>query len=289
MTTTANTGRGNEAPAATQQDGSSRPESPTPPKVTLLGVDVAAVNRTEALAWIARSIDARERSYVCLVPAHSLMDARSDGVFREVLNRAGLALADGQGVAWPAGWLAGTGTERVYGPDLVLDCCRHGVGNGWRHFFYGGLPGVADSLAERLASVAPGLAVAGTRTPGKLDRGRREEREALDRINDTRPDIVWVGLGAPKQELWMAEHRAHLEAPLLIGVGAAFDFLTGRKPQAPRWVQRAGGEWLFRFASEPIRLWPRYSQYPLYAALVLRRLAGSACAGGGRRTPDRHA
>jgi N-acetylglucosaminyldiphosphoundecaprenol N-acetyl-beta-D-mannosaminyltransferase len=164
--------------------------------------------------------------------------------------------------------------QRVYGPDLVVSLCEHGIARGYRHYFYGGETDVAEQLAERLTERFPGLAVAGAVSPpfGALTAG--EDAVLVEEINQSHPDIVWVGLGTGKQERWMEEHRAQLEAPVLIAVGAAFDFLSGRKPQAPPWMRRSGLEWLFRLGSEPRRLWPRYREYPRFLVLVLAQSLG---------------
>jgi N-acetylglucosaminyldiphosphoundecaprenol N-acetyl-beta-D-mannosaminyltransferase len=127
-----------------------------------------------------------------------------------------------------------------------------------RHFFYGSLPETLDRLEEKLKLKDPGLIVAGKISPEFTPGVRTENKETLDRINSARPDILWVGLGSPKQDLWMSIHRPLLDVPVMIGVGAAFDFLSGVKPQAPRWMQKSGLEWVFRLASEPRRLWRRY-------------------------------
>ena len=165
--------------------------------------------------------------------------------------------------------------ERVYGPDLMLSLCRHGLENGLRHFLYGGEASVADLLKTNLTARFLGLQVMGTQTPPFRDLTAEEDGVVVDAINAaTQADVVWVGLSTPKQERWMAAHLGRIEAPVMIGVGAAFDFLSGRKRQAPRWMQRAGLEWLFRLASEPRRLWPRYRRYPLFVLLAIAQLLG---------------
>jgi N-acetylglucosaminyldiphosphoundecaprenol N-acetyl-beta-D-mannosaminyltransferase len=179
----------------------------------------------------------------------------------------------------PLVWLGraavGPHVDRVYGPDLMLACCERSRALGYRHYFYGGAPGVADKLAARLSARFPGLVVCGTFSPpfGKLS---PEEDEAIvRRINEAHADIVWVGLSTPKQERWMDQHRDRLDAPVLIGVGAAFDFHAGLKRQAPRWIQRSGLEWLFRLLTEPRRLWRRYLRNnPEFAWRLLLQSAG---------------
>jgi N-acetylglucosaminyldiphosphoundecaprenol N-acetyl-beta-D-mannosaminyltransferase len=153
----------------------------------------------------------------------------------------------------------------------MLETCRLSVERGWRHFLYGGGEGVAEELAARMQAHFPGLQIIGTYCPLT----GAEDRDVMDRIAASRADIVWVGISPPRQDQWMAQHTGKAKAPVLIGVGAAFDFLSGRKKQAPRWAQRAGMEWLFRLASEPRRLWRRYAQYLLFGLMVLH--SGPGC------------
>jgi N-acetylglucosaminyldiphosphoundecaprenol N-acetyl-beta-D-mannosaminyltransferase len=168
-----------------------------------------------------------------------------------------------------------TPVERVYGPDLMLALCAKSIEQGYRHYFYGGAPGVPETLGQTLQTRFPGLQVAGDCSPPFRSLTSAEEIQIINHINQTQADIVWVGLGTPKQDLWMAAHRPRLTAPVLIGVGAAFDFHTGRIPQAPRWMQQNGLEWLFRLYQEPRRLWYRYLIYnPLFVLLILAQLLG---------------
>jgi len=158
---------------------------------------------------------------------------------------------------------------------LMLDFCARSVGPGYRHYFYGGAQGVPDQLAAAFTTRFPGLQVAGGYSPPFRPLTPEEDAEVVDRINATHPDVVWVGLGSPKQDLWMAAHRERLEAPLLVGVGAAFDLCTGRVRQAPRWMMRIGLEWLFRLFQEPRRLWRRYLLgNPRFVVNVILQRAG---------------
>ena len=165
----------------------------------------------------------------------------------------------------PLVWLSrlsgGSPVGRVYGPDLMLAVCERSVGRGYRHFLYGGGPSVAEKLASQLQNRFPGLGIVGAYSPPFRPLTQREDQEIVERINAAQPDFVWVGLGAPKQEHWMADHLVKLNATVLIGVGAAFDFHSGVKVQAPYWMQRSGLEWFFRLLSEPRRLWRRYLVY----------------------------
>jgi N-acetylglucosaminyldiphosphoundecaprenol N-acetyl-beta-D-mannosaminyltransferase len=178
-------------------------------------------------------------------------------------------------LVWLSRWHGAREVSRVYGPDLMLAFCERSVGKGYRHYFYGGAEGVPERLADRLCRRFPGLVVAGTYSPPFRALSDAEDAALVERVNAARPDLVWVGLSTPKQERWMAAHRAKLEAPMLIGVGAAFDFHAGLKPQAPRWIQRSGFEWLFRTLSEPRRLGRRYAYIvPMFSLLVLSQEIG---------------
>lgn len=220
--------------------------------------------------WLAR----RERAYVCHVNVHGVMEAHRDPRVRDAYARAGLAVADGMPLVWLGRRAGHAQTGRVYGPDLMLELCARAARAGYASYYLGGTPGVAEELAAMMERRFPGLRTAGTCAPPFLPAGAAADLELARRIDDANPDIVWVGLGCPKQELWMAVHRPHLRAPLLVGVGAAFDFHTGRVRQAPPWMQRAGLEWLFRLLAEPRRLWKRYLVYNTWfvALLVAERL-----------------
>ena len=243
-------------------------------RVNLLGVGVNPTDLSLTVTQISRWIEGREKHYVCLAPIHAILDVYQDDVLRGIYNSSSLTVPDGMGVVWVLKAMGYRGVGRVYGPDLMLKLIDHGQQRGTRHFFYGGASGVAEDLKRALAVRHVHAEIVGTYAPPYRSLTTSEEDEVLARINDVHPDIVWVGLGSPKQDSWMSAYRERLDAPVLIGVGAAFDFLSGRKPQAPRWIQRSGFEWLFRLATEPKRLWPRYRQYPLFVWFVLLQLLG---------------
>lgn len=228
--------------------------SPEVPRYNVLGVGVSALTFAAARDLVAGARRGAGPGYVCLCTAHGLAHARRDAAFRRILNASWLTTPDGM----PLVWMGPRGVERVYGPDLLLAVCDAGRAGGLRHFFYGGKPGVAGELARRLAARFPGLAVAGTHTPPFRDLTQGELASLRQEVGRARPDIVWVGLGTPKQERFMAGAGMTLDTGLLVGVGAAFDFHSGRVAQAPRWMQRSGLEWLFRLCTEPRRLGPRY-------------------------------
>jgi len=244
------------------------------PRVNVLGVRVSAIQMADALAAIDHWIQTRTPQYVTVTPAHAVMDADRDPELRRIFNQSGMTTPDGMAIVWLLRLRGHREVERVYGPDVMLATCRAGMQRGYRHYLYGGGDGVADLLARRLGEECPGLLIVGTHTPPFRELTEDEDASVVDLINSAQPDIVWVGLSTPKQERWMAAHRGRIIAPVMIGVGAAFDFLSGTKPQAPRWMRRSGLEWLFRFATEPRRLWPRYRQYPRFVLLALAQLLG---------------
>jgi N-acetylglucosaminyldiphosphoundecaprenol N-acetyl-beta-D-mannosaminyltransferase len=242
--------------APVQPAGGAR--APWRDRVNILGVGVSALSIPLALGQLDAWIAAGAREYVCVADVHAIVQSRWDESFRAIHNGAGIVSPDGMPLVWLCR-LAGRRTvSRVYGPDLLLAVCAHSVTRGYRHFFYGGAPGVAAALADQLSARFPGLAIAGTYAPPFHALSDAETADIAARIEAARPDLLWVGLSTPKQERWMATFRPLLTTPVLIGVGAAFDFHSGAKPQAPFWIQRSGFEWLFRLATEPRRLWPRY-------------------------------
>lgn len=249
-------------------------ESQTPPRVNVLGVGVSPVNMARTLEIFDAWLQDRRGNYVCLTPAHSVMACYRDPGLRRIFNQSGLTTPDGMSIVWILRRRGKGEVRRVYGPDLMLACCRRYLEQGRRHYFYGGTDGVIEALESRLRDRFPGLIVAGHHVPPFRPPTEDEDRRVVDEINRSGADIVWVGIGSPKQERWMADHLGRVEAPVMIGVGATFDFLAGRKPHAPRWIQQIGFEWLFRLATEPRRLWPRYRRYPLFALLVLAQEFG---------------
>jgi N-acetylglucosaminyldiphosphoundecaprenol N-acetyl-beta-D-mannosaminyltransferase len=226
--------------------------------------------------WISR----REPHYVCVTPVHAVMESQRDKELRRIHNAAGLVTPDGMPLVWLSRLMGFPNVERVYGPDLTLAMCERSIKPRYQHFFYGGGPGVAEKLVLRLRSRFPGLKVCGTYSPPFRPLTLEEDRAIVAEINATKPDIVWVGISTPKQQYWMAEHVGQLSAPVLIGVGAAFDFHAGIKRQAPRWMQKIGLEWLFRLLSEPRRLWRRYLiDNPWFLWLMLLQALGKGSNG----------
>ncbi|HUU92132.1 MAG TPA: WecB/TagA/CpsF family glycosyltransferase [Phycisphaerae bacterium] len=223
----------------------------------ILGVKFDLIDYETVLTSIQQWRQAGERKYVTFANPHSVMLCQRDPAMRLATEGAGLTLPDGVGIILAAKLLRYPQRGRVAGPTLLLRLCDWGRQHGYRHYFYGGGPGVAESLASRLRDKFPGLQVAGTYSPPFRPLTEEEDAALIEKINSARPDIVWVGLGAPKQEKWMAEHVGRVQATAMIGVGAAFDFHSGNARWAPSWIRRLGLEWAFRLACEPRRMWPR--------------------------------
>ena len=242
-----------------------------PPRYNVLGVGVSTLTLDRARDLVLGVRGQLRQGYVCVTTVHGVSEAQSDPAFRATLNHSWLTTPDGM----PLVWLGPPGVERVYGPDLMLAVCDAGRATGLRHYFYGGNTGVATELKQKLCARFPGLAVVGTFTPPFRPLDATETAALQTDIARTRPDVIWVGLSTPKQERFMAEHWQCLDAGLLIGVGAAFDFHSGRVRQAPRWMQRTGLEWFFRLCTEPRRLGPRYLKTnPLFLLRILAQKIG---------------
>jgi N-acetylglucosaminyldiphosphoundecaprenol N-acetyl-beta-D-mannosaminyltransferase len=243
--------------------------------VNILGVGITPVHLVQAVATLDEWSREGRRDYVCCVSVHGLVTAQRDREIRNAFNRSGLATEDGMPLVW---WCRRAGfaqAARVCGSDLLDSMCALAVQRGHRHYFYGGSPHVVEQLASRLTARYPGLVVAGYRSPPFRPLTAEEDAADVAAINEVRPDYVWVGLGMPKQEKWMASHVHKIEATALIGVGAAFDFHAGTKARAPRWMQHAGLEWLFRLKSEPGRLAHRYLvDNSIFVARAFQQLAG---------------
>jgi N-acetylglucosaminyldiphosphoundecaprenol N-acetyl-beta-D-mannosaminyltransferase len=224
----------------------------------MLGVGVSAIDMPMALDRIDGWIAARDRQYVCVCPVHSIMECRRSPALRSLFNAAGMVTPDGMPVVWVARMKGFGRVRRVYGPDLMLAELDHSRSAGHRHFFYGGAAGAAQKLADAMRKRFPGIDIAGVHEPPFASLDELASPQTAELINAARADIVWVGMSSPKQDMWMARMRPALDAPVLIAVGAAFDFLSGTVRQAPRWMQRSGLEWLYRLGTDPGRLWKRY-------------------------------
>ncbi len=242
------------------------------PRSDILGVSVSAINLPIALDTIDKWIAERASNYICVTGVHGVMESRKDTELRAIHNRAGLVTPDGMPLVWISRAMGFRHVKRVYGPDLMRAVCEHSVARGYRHFLYGGAPGVGEKLECRLRELYPGIRIVGRHCPPFRPLTPAQDDEVVNLISAAAPDIVWVGLSTPTQERWMAAHTTRLNVPVLVGVGAAFDFIAGVKRQAPLWMRRSGLEWMFRLLTEPRRLGRRYLvNNPRFVALIAKQ------------------
>jgi N-acetylglucosaminyldiphosphoundecaprenol N-acetyl-beta-D-mannosaminyltransferase len=225
----------------------------------VLGVPVSMVDYERTMQVMDRLVTTRERGYVCVAPVHALVEAQDDGELQRALQEATLVVPDGMPVVWAAKLMGESLGDRVYGPELMLRYCAVCAQRGRRVWLYGGRDqGSLAQLALSLRRRFPGIQIVGGYSPPFGALSAEEESFVVAQINEIEPDVVWVGIGVPKQEKWMARMRDRLEVPVMCGVGAAFDFHSGRVQMAPAWMQKRGLEWVYRTAQEPRRLLPRY-------------------------------
>ncbi len=244
-------------------------------RINVLGVGISAVEPQGVVGLMVDWIESRQPHFTCVCAVHLVMECQHDPILREMVNRASLIVPDGMPLVWLARLSGQPHVRRVYGPDLMLSFCQRAAQKGYRTYLLGGAPGQPEVLAQKLCARFPGLEVVGTWATPIRPLPPEENDRVIAEINRAKPDIVWVGLGAPIQERWMAENQHRLEAPVLVGVGAAFDFHSNMVRQAPAWMQRIGLEWLFRLLQEPRRLWRRYLVgNPLFVARVLGQVMG---------------
>ena len=254
-----------------------------PPTAEVLGVPLALTDYDGALDWIDAAVESDHRGYVCVAATHTVMAAQEDAQLRAAVHGADFTVADGQPLVWALNLLGHRLDDRVYGPELMDRACARAARTGRAMYLYGGRDRRALAhLMSNLRRNHPGLRIVGGHAPPFRPLTDAEEESIVADINDSGAEVVWVGIGVPKQEKWMARMQDRVQAPVLIGVGAAFDFHAGLIPQAPERMQRLGLEWAFRLAQEPRRLWRRYLRYnPRFVAgfatqLVRHRLHRNA-------------
>ncbi len=242
-------------------------------KFVILEVKISAIDMNDACSLVEDAISKKQKKYICVCPVSTIMECKRNEKVLTSVNSADLVTPDGMAVVWIGKILGYANIRRVYGPELMQAICAISKNKGYRNYFYGSSAGVLNKLKASLNKKYPGLNICGIYSPPFRELTQEEDEKIVRDINSNSPDIIWVGLGSPKQDLWMYEHRERINAPVMIGVGAAFDFLAGVKPQAPRWMRNNGFEWLFRLITEPKRLWRRYlvngSLFIYYAGIEL--------------------
>jgi N-acetylglucosaminyldiphosphoundecaprenol N-acetyl-beta-D-mannosaminyltransferase len=246
------------------------------PSKSILGMRVDATSYHEAGEQALEWAHARRPAYVCVANVHMVMEAYDSVEFRDLVNRADMVTPDGMPLVCALRWLGASQAQRVYGPDLTTHLLSVAAERGLSVGFYGSTPAVLDKLVSQVQAKHPSLRVAYVYAPPFRSMTADEDQQIVRDINESGVQILFVGLGCPKQERWMAEHSDKVQA-VMLGVGAAFDFLAGNKAQAPRWIMNASLEWAFRLATEPKRLWRRYlKQNPRFMVLLFLQLAGVA-------------
>jgi N-acetylglucosaminyldiphosphoundecaprenol N-acetyl-beta-D-mannosaminyltransferase len=248
------------------------PSAPTAPPAMpaqpVLEIPLALTDYEHTLDWIDKAVAARSREYICVAAVHTVMASQEDPALREAVLGSSFTVPDGQPLVWALRALGHPLGDRVYGPELMDRACARAARTGLKMYLYGGRnQGALAQLTRTLRLRHPGLKIVGGYAPPFRALTDAEEDAIAHDIDRSGADVVWVGIGVPKQEKWMARMRPRLKAPVLIGVGAAFDFHAGLVPQAPAAMQKYGLEWLFRCWQEPRRLWRRYARYnPLFVA-----------------------
>lgn len=246
------------------------------PHANILGTHVSALNLGSAVDladhWLRTQAG---HAYVCVTGVHGVMEAHADPALRQILNSALMSVPDGMPMTWIGRWQGHVRMDRVFGPDFMAAMCGISVEREYRHFLCGGEPGVAEQLRETLERRFPGLNVVGTWTPPFRNLCAAEEAELSALLRVSQPHILWVGMSTPKQERFMAQYVHRLNVPLLVGVGAAFDFHTGRIRDCSTWMKHCGLQWLHRLVQEPRRLWRRYLRTnPVFIWHIVWQLTG---------------
>ncbi len=241
---------------------------------SILGMRVDVISLSDAVSQVNYWVNQGGGRYVCVSNVHMCMEGFDDKKFQNIVNGADLVVADGKPLVWSQSLLGVTNAHQVRGMDLMLALCEHFSQSNMSVGFYGGTPELLDKLGEVLTIRLPGLRIGCAVAPPFRSLSQQENDDFITKINKSGVRILYVGIGCPKQERWMAENRAKLDC-VMIGVGAAFDFIAGRKRSAPHWVQKIGMEWLFRLLSEPERLWKRYlRQNPRFIYYFIGQILG---------------
>jgi N-acetylglucosaminyldiphosphoundecaprenol N-acetyl-beta-D-mannosaminyltransferase len=249
------------------------------PLATVLRIPVDALCMESALERVRGLLELPGRNFVCCAAVHGIVEAQRNPALREAYDRAVMTIPDGMPLVWVGQHQGHHAMERVTGPDLMLEIFRRPEFSGMKHFLYGGEPGVADDLRRRFTARFPQAHIVGTFVPPFRELNAAEDQELEAAIESAKPDIIWVGLGCPKQEIFMSRYVPIVNARLMIGVGAAFNYHTGKLRDCAPWIKRAGLQWLHRLLQEPGRLWRRYLiTNSTFIALILLQALGISVA-----------
>jgi N-acetylglucosaminyldiphosphoundecaprenol N-acetyl-beta-D-mannosaminyltransferase len=229
-----------------------------PQRANVLGIGIDAVNMEQALARVANALSSRQKGYVCFAGVHGVMEAQRDPTLANIYVGSMLAAPDGMPTVWVGRQQGYKNMERVAGPDLMFEVISRKEFRGYSHFLCGGKDGIAQELRDELITRCPGVKIIGAYTPPFGPMSQAQEREFVAMIEDLKPDVIWVGISTPKQERFMAHYLPILDTTLMFGVGAAFDFHTGRIADCADWIKKAGLQWLHRLIQDPKHLWKRY-------------------------------
>lgn len=223
----------------------------------ILKTNINVTNMTETVHYLIENLDKLRGKYICVANVHTTVMSYEDELYRRIQNGAAMALPDGKPLSVVSQWMGYKQARKVSGPDLMPELFKASQKNGYSHYFYGSTEETLEKLEKALRSQYPKLKIAGMYSPPFRNLSEEEKSRIIQKINETSPDFIWVGLGAPKQEKWMAENKDKVRG-IMIGVGAGFDFHAGTIKRAPKWMQDLGLEWLYRLLQEPGRLWKRY-------------------------------
>jgi N-acetylglucosaminyldiphosphoundecaprenol N-acetyl-beta-D-mannosaminyltransferase len=244
-------------------------------RANVLGVTVSAISMTDAIYYSDYLLQSESQGYVCVTGVHGVMEAQYDERLRSILNASYLTTPDGMPTVWVGRLQGHSNIHRVSGPEFMLEMCKVSLVRGYKHFLYGGKPGVAEDLKKALTKQFPGLQITGTYTPPFRPLNQEEEADLERQIRESGADILWCGISTPKQERFMARYCGRLPVKLMVGVGAAFDVHSGRTKDAPEWIKNAGMHWFFRMIRDPKRLAGRYMKNnPRFLWLIGLQLSG---------------
>lgn len=228
------------------------------PRANVLGIAIDAVCMESALHRVAEELESGGKGYVCLAGVHGVMEAHRNPDLANIYANAAVVVPDGMPTVWVGRHQGNHSMERVAGPDLMLEIMQRQEFRNYTHFLCGGKQGIANELRDKLREKFPFIKIVGTYTPPFSPMTPKEEASFVSRINDLQPDIVWVGISTPKQERFMARYLPQLDTKLMFGVGAAFDYHTGRIRDCSEWIKLIGMQWLHRLMQDPKHLWKRY-------------------------------